>query len=153
MAFKQLSCPFLFAFNDKANMLICLTVLFVVMFFCISGYLLVWSLLSKTSGYVFIDGMKNTKYSYLNVTVITCLRCFLAGFVHSYFYNQKPIQNILILGIDMIALVTITKFRQCFDSIVTVYLYQMYYGAKLILDVIILYEFHSTDKTGTTEKL
>lgn len=29
----------------------------------------------------------------------------------------------------------------------------MYYGAKLFLDVIILYEFHSTDKTETTEKL
>jgi hypothetical protein len=119
----QLKTAFFFEFNDKINMVFCLLILFIVVSMCCYGYLLIQKYLTRTSGYVFIDGMKNNLKSYIYISLSISCRCLFAGMVHSILYNYKDFQNILLLLIDMLSMRVIFTYRSQFDSRIKVLLY------------------------------
>ena len=147
MCFTQMIVTAQENFFDKIKVIVATLVLFAIIIYSIAGYFILRSMYNVKVWSIFLEHRKLTKISFYLATIMLSLRSLLMGFCHGYLQDSPDLQGKMIVGIDLLTLVTHTICWKANKSKVSSVLLFFYYLIRLSFDVIILNEISLKTKS------
>ena len=120
---------------DKFNLIFMNLMLFSIIFYATSFYLLVRTYQKKKYAAILLIYTKFTRLSFFFEPLIILGRSFIKSFIHSYFLTSYPTQIILLLIVDIIFMALTFSIRKLYRNHFTFIFLLLYFVGFAVFDL------------------